>query len=118
MVSGRAGAGIQSISALQTQLAGEIALAEGHTLPAEDVVSRRRMEVEIGLREGQEKFLRGEVEPAAAEFEAHVAPDEGLDLRRVDRLESQERRSDPFFQCLEGVGWRRPVRRKHASANA
>jgi hypothetical protein len=66
---------------LQAQPAHKIAFPNPNTLPAQNVVGRRRMEVEVPLREGQEEILGREVEAALAECEAHVAPDEGVDFR-------------------------------------
>src|SRR5438128_8478327 len=84
--------GVRPRSLLDAQLAHKIALANGHSLPAQNVVGRRRMKVEIRLREGQEKILGREVETAVAGDEAHIAADDGGDPDM--RFVSGDRRHD------------------------
>src|SRR6184192_1331879 len=98
------GPGIRPRSLPDAQLAHKIALSNGHSLPAQNVVGRRRMKVKIRLREGQEKILGREVETAVAGDEAHIAADEGVDLGRHERLERGERILDSRLERCERLG--------------
>ena len=48
------------------------------------------MEIEIGLREGEQKILGGEIHPALAEFEPHVATDETVQDRPEEKREGEK----------------------------
>src|SRR5205814_2399693 len=96
--------GIRPRSLLDAQLAHKIALPNGHSLPAQNVVGRRRMKVKIRLREGQQKILGREVETAVAGDEAHIAADESVDLGRLKRLERGERILDSRLERRERLG--------------
>src|SRR5204862_1299084 len=98
------GPGIRPRSLLDAQLAHKIALSNGHSLPAQNVVGRRRMKVKIRLREGQEKILGREVETAVAGDEAHIAADESVDLGRLERLERGERILNSRLERRERLG--------------
>src|SRR5947207_15174023 len=98
------GPGVRPRSLLDAQLAHKIALPNGHSLPAQNVVGRRRMKVKIRLREEQEKILGREVETAVAGDEAHIAADESVDLGRLKRLERGERILNPRLERRERLG--------------
>src|SRR5215469_15590986 len=85
-------------SLLHSQLAHEVALAERYPFPPEDVVSGCRVKVKVGLREGEQKILRGEIDVAIPKGETHVATDESLDLGRLDRLQRSDRLRDPRLE--------------------
>src|SRR5437016_12732464 len=76
------------------------------------------MEVEIRLREGQEEALGGELEAALPSCEAHVAPDEGIDFRRLYHLERGARVRDARLERRETLGRRGHIGREDASTHA
>src|SRR5260370_12104805 len=70
---------------LRARLARKIALANRQSLPPQNVVGRRGVEIKIGLRKGQQEILRGEIKVAIAERKAHVAADKSVDFGRFNR---------------------------------
>src|ERR1039457_4000700 len=76
-----------SRSFLRAGFAHEVAFADGYALPAENVVGRGCVKVEVGLREGEQEVLSGVISIIAAGGIAHVAAEKTIDLRDVDLLE-------------------------------
>src|SRR4029077_9925373 len=103
---------------LTAQPARKIAFPDPNTLPAQNVVGRRGMKVEVRLREGQEEVLGGEVEAALPGCEAHVAADEGVDFRGLDHLERGARVRDPRLERRETLRRRGHIGREDASTHA
>src|ERR1700719_3245056 len=81
----RGGTPRRSSGWLDARLTREIALADRDSLPPQNVVGRGCVKIEIRLRKGQQKILRGEVEMPIAERKAHIAADKSVDFGRLNR---------------------------------
>ena len=68
--------GRQSYLCLLARPAHEVTLPNRDPLPAEDVVGRRSVEVEIRLREREQEILGGVIDMAVTERKAHIPADE------------------------------------------
>src|SRR5579883_759077 len=83
---------------LRPQHAHEIALAQGHALHPQNVVSGRGMKIEVRQREGEQKILGREVPLRVARFLNDFSAFAGVDLVRRHMLQLLARFCDKRLQ--------------------
>src|SRR5690606_11433156 len=95
-----------------TDVAKKILLANRQPLPAQDVVGRGGVEIEVGLRKGQEEILCSEIQAELAHFKAHGLPEHGVDSGRVHPLDIGDGLTNAAAEPGKVLRQRRRGRRK------